>query len=80
MCDTSDNAVGAVLGQRYGNLPYVIYYASHTLNDEQLNHSTTENELLAVVYALEKFRLYLLGARVTVFSDHTALNYLLTNK
>ena len=50
MCDASDYAVGAVLGQR--GIPYVIYYASMTLNDVQLNYSTTEKEMLAVVFAL----------------------------
>jgi hypothetical protein len=55
MCDTSDYAVGAVLGQRIDKLPHVIYYASQTLNDGQLNYLTTEKELLAVVFALDKF-------------------------
>jgi hypothetical protein len=49
MCDASDYAVGAVLGQRVEKLPHVIYYASKTLNGAQLNYSTTEKELLAVV-------------------------------
>ncbi|CAN6541731.1 unnamed protein product [Malus baccata var. baccata] len=49
MCDASDYTVGAVLGQRVNKVPHVIYYASRTLNDAQLNYSTTENELLAVV-------------------------------
>jgi hypothetical protein len=64
MCDASDYAVGAVLGQRIDNLPHVIYYASQTLNDAQLNYSTTEKELLAIVFALDKFRSYLLGSKV----------------
>ncbi|XP_070669151.1 uncharacterized protein [Malus domestica] len=80
MCDASDHAVGAVLGQRVNKVPYVIYYASRTLNDAQLNYSTTEKELLAVVFALEKFRSYLIGTKVIVFSDHAALKYLLTKK
>jgi hypothetical protein len=42
MCDASDYAVGVVLGQRIDKLPHVIYYASRTLNDAQLNYSTTE--------------------------------------
>nr|XP_027085074.1 uncharacterized protein LOC113707112 [Coffea arabica] len=78
MCDASDYAVGAVLGQRVGKAAHAIYYASRALNGAQLNYSTTEKELLAVVFALEKFRSYLLGAKVIIFSDHAALRYLLT--
>ncbi|XP_071905713.1 uncharacterized protein [Coffea arabica] len=80
MCDASDHAIGAVLGQRVGKAAHVIYYASRALNGAQLNYSTTENELLAVIFALEKFRSYLLGAKVIVFSDHAALRYLMTKK
>ncbi|CAN6691747.1 unnamed protein product [Malus baccata var. baccata] len=80
MCDASDYAVGAVLGQRKDRLPQVIYYASRTLNDAQLNYATTEKELLAVVFALEKFRSYLVGAKVIVYTDHAALKYLLSKK
>jgi hypothetical protein len=67
MCDASDYAVGAVLGQRIEKLPHVIYYASRTLNDAQLNYSTTEKKLLAVVFALDKFRSYLLGSKILSF-------------
>ncbi|XP_071912445.1 uncharacterized protein [Coffea arabica] len=80
MCDASDHVVGAVLGQRVGKAAHVIYYASRALNGAQLNYSTTEKELLAVIFALEKFRSYLLGAKVIVFSDHAALRYLMTKK
>ncbi|CAN6570891.1 unnamed protein product [Malus baccata var. baccata] len=76
MCDASNYALGAVLGQRKDKQPHVIYYASQTLNDAQLNYSTTEKELLAVVFALDKFRSYLLGTK----TDHAALKYLLTKK
>ena len=55
MCDASDYAVGAVLGQRVDQIRRVIYYANMTLNDAQLNYSTAEKEMLAVVFALEKF-------------------------
>ncbi|KAM1152014.1 hypothetical protein EV1_034327 [Malus domestica] len=80
MCDASDYAIGVVLGQRRNKQPHVIHYASRTLNDAQLNYSTTEKELLAVVFALDKFRSYLLGIKVIVYSDHAALKYLLTKK
>ncbi|CAN6544173.1 unnamed protein product [Malus baccata var. baccata] len=80
MCDASDYALGVVLGQRKDKQPHVIYYAFRTLNDAQLNYSTTEKELLAVVFALDKFRSYLLGTTVIIYTDHAALKYLLTKK
>ncbi|RVW34153.1 Retrovirus-related Pol polyprotein from transposon 17.6 [Vitis vinifera] len=80
MCDASDYAVGAVLGQREDGKPYVVYYASKTLNDAQKNYTTTEKELLAVVFALDKFRNYLLGTSIVIFTDHSALKYLLNKK
>jgi hypothetical protein len=58
----------------------VIYYASKTLNDAQLNYSTTEKELLAVIFVLDKFRSYLLGSKIIIYSDHAALKYLFSKK
>jgi hypothetical protein len=46
----------------------------------QLDYATTEKELLAVVFAIDKFRSYLVGAKVIVHTDHAALKYLLTKK
>ena len=80
MCDASNYAVGAVLGQRINKQPHVIHYASKTLNVTQCNYSTTEKELLAIVFALDKFRSYLLGTKVIEFSDHAALRHLLAKK
>ncbi|RVW29370.1 Retrovirus-related Pol polyprotein from transposon 297 [Vitis vinifera] len=60
--------------------PYVIYYASKTLNEAQRNYTTTEKELLAVVFALDKFRAYLVGSFIIVFTDHSTLKYLLTKQ
>nr|CAN82009.1 hypothetical protein VITISV_009795 [Vitis vinifera] len=78
MCDASDFAIGAVLGQKEDGKPYVIYYASKTLNEAQRNYTTIEKELLAVVFALDKFRAYLVGSFIIFFTDHSALKYLLT--
>ncbi|KAL1317482.1 hypothetical protein AAHE18_15G136800 [Arachis hypogaea] len=80
MCDASDHAIGAVLGQRHYKLLQVIYYASRVLNDAQKNYTTTEKELLVVVYAIDKFRSYLVGSKVIVYTDHAALKYLLTKQ
>ncbi|CAN6718904.1 unnamed protein product [Malus baccata var. baccata] len=60
MCDAFDYALGVFLGQRKDKRPHIIYYASRTLNDAQLNYSITKKELLAVVFALDKFISYLI--------------------
>jgi hypothetical protein len=80
MCDASDLAVGAVLGQRHNKILKAIYYASHTLNAAQINYTTTEKELLAVIFALDKFRSYIVGSKVIIYTDHSALKYLLNKK
>ena len=80
MCDASDFAIGVVLGQREYGKPYVIYYASKTLNEAQRNYTIAKKELLAVVFALDKFRAYLVGYFIVVFTDHSALKYLLTKQ
>ena len=80
MCDASDFAIGVVLGQRIDSRQRVIYYSSRTLNDAQQNFTTTEKEFLAVVFTLEKFRPYLLGSKTVIFTNHSALKYLMTKK
>ncbi|XP_021974983.1 uncharacterized protein LOC110870092 [Helianthus annuus] len=80
MCDASDYAVGAVLGQRVDKYFHPIYYASKTLNDAQENYTTTEKELLAIVFAFDKFRSYLVLSKTTVFTDHSALRFLFQKK
>ncbi|KAJ9565234.1 hypothetical protein OSB04_001200 [Centaurea solstitialis] len=80
MCDASDWAVGAVLGQRQDKIFHSIYYSSKTLNSAQINYTTTEKELLAVVFAFEKFRSYLMGTKVIVHTDHAAIKYLISKK
>ena len=80
MCDASDYAIRAVLEQREDKKAFVIYYASKTLDSAQSNYTTTEKEFLDVVFALEKFRSYIVGSPVTIFTDHAALKYLLSNQ
>ena len=78
MCDARDFSIREVLGQRECGKPYVVYYANKTLNEAQRHYTTTEKELLVVVYALDKFRSYLVGSFIIIFTDHFALKYLLT--
>jgi hypothetical protein len=80
MCDASDYAVGAVLGQRKKDRVHTVYYASKTLNGAELNYASTEKELLAVVFAFEKFRSYIVNSKVIVYTDHAAIKYLLAKK
>ena len=80
MCDVSNFEVGAVLGQRIDKKLMAIYYTSKTLVDAQVHYSTTEKELLAIVFALENFWSYLLGSKVIVYSDHNALKFFLKKK
>ncbi|XP_070004327.1 uncharacterized protein [Nicotiana sylvestris] len=80
MRDASDVAVGPVLGQRVKKMFHPVYYASKIMNDAQVNYMVTEKELLAIVFTMEKFRPYLMGAKVIVHTDHAALCYLMTMK
>ncbi|GJZ80533.1 reverse transcriptase domain-containing protein [Tanacetum coccineum] len=80
MCDASDYAVGAVLGQRKTKHFQPIHYASKTMTDAQAHYTTTEKELLAMVYAFEKFRPYLVLSKTIVYTDHSALKYLLAKQ
>ncbi|GJW49216.1 reverse transcriptase domain-containing protein [Tanacetum coccineum] len=80
MCDASDYAVGAVLGQRKTKHFQPIHYASKTMTDAQAHYTTTEKELLAVVYAFEKFRPYLVLSKTILYTDHSALKYLLAKQ
>ena len=58
----------------------MIYYANHTVNDAQINYTVTEKEFLAVVFAIEKFRPYLISSHVIVLTDHTALEHHVSKK
>nr|GEY00518.1 reverse transcriptase domain-containing protein [Tanacetum cinerariifolium] len=73
MCDASDFAIGAVLGQREDKHFRPIHYASKTMTEAESKYTTTEKEMLAVVYAFEKFRSYLILNKSIVYTDHSAL-------
>ncbi|GJT35484.1 reverse transcriptase domain-containing protein [Tanacetum coccineum] len=74
--DTPDFAIGAVLGQRKTKHFQPIHYASKTTTDAQAHYTTTEKELLAVVYAFEKLWPYLVLSKSIVYTDHSTLKYL----
>jgi hypothetical protein len=80
MCDASDYAVGAVLNQSKDKKHYAISYARKTLIGPQLNYATMEKKLLSVVFAIKKFRSYLVGTKVIIYTDHATLKYLLMKK
>ena len=80
MCDASDYVVGAVLRQRRDNIFRAIYYSSQTLNDAQLNYTTTEKEMLVVVFACDKFHSYIIGSKVTIYIDRVGIHYLFAKK
>ena len=80
MCDASDYAMGAVLRQRIEKIFRAIYYANKTFNEAQETYSTIENEMLAMVFACEKFRPYILGSHVIIHIDHASIKYLMEKK
>nr|GEW52836.1 reverse transcriptase domain-containing protein [Tanacetum cinerariifolium] len=80
MCDASDFVIRAVLGQRQDKHFRPIHYASKTMTEAESNYTTTEKEMLAVVYAFEKFRSYLILNKSIVYTDHSALKYIFAKK
>nr|GEZ17608.1 DNA-directed DNA polymerase [Tanacetum cinerariifolium] len=80
MCDASDFAIGVVLGLRKTKHFQPIHYASKTMTEAQIHYTMTEKEMLAVVYAFEKFRPYLVLSKSIVYTNHSALKYLLNKQ
>ena len=80
MCDASDYAMGVVLGQRTEKIFKAIYYASKRFNEAQENYSTTEKEMMVMVFSYEKFRPYILGSHVVIHTDRAAIKYLMEKK
>ena len=67
MCDASDYAMGVVLGQRIDKVFRAIYYASKTFNEAQENYSTTEKEMLTIIFA------YILGSHIIIHTNHATI-------
>ena len=80
MCDANDYAMGSVLGQKAEKVFRAIYYARKTFNEAQENYSTTKKEMIAMVFAYEKFRPYILGSHVIIHTDHAVIKYLMAKK
>nr|GEW70628.1 reverse transcriptase domain-containing protein [Tanacetum cinerariifolium] len=80
MCDASDFAIGAVIGQCQEKHFRPLHYASKTMTEAESNYTTTEKEMLAVVYSFEKFRSYLIMNKSIVYTDHSTLKYLFAKK
>ncbi|GKF03475.1 reverse transcriptase domain-containing protein [Tanacetum coccineum] len=80
MWDASDFAIGAVLGQRHEKHFRPIHYASKTMNEPESHYTTTEKEMLAMVYAFKKLRSYLILNKSIVYTDYSTLKYLFAKK
>ena len=80
MCDAIDYAVGAVLGQGVDKKLNVIHSPSKTLDSAQRNYATTKKEFVAVVFACDKFRSYIVDSKVIVHTDHAVIKYLMKKK
>ena len=75
--DASDYVVGAILGQNLVNIKNAIYYLSKSLHGPELNYTIIEKELLVLIYALNKFRHYVIGYAIFVHTNHSAIRYLM---
>nr|GEY90188.1 reverse transcriptase domain-containing protein [Tanacetum cinerariifolium] len=80
MWDASDFTIGSVLEKRQEKHFRPIHYASKTMTEEESNYTTTEKEMLAVVYAFEKLWSYLIMNKSIVYTDHSPLKYLFAKK
>lgn len=78
--DASDFALGGVLSQMHDGKEHPICYASRTLNDHEVNYSTIEKELLAIVWTTKYFRPYIFGRKIKIQTDHRPLNWLMSLK
>lgn len=80
MCNANDYVIDAILGQRINKIFHTIYYVSKTLIESHIDYTNTEEELLTVMYVVDKFRFCIMGMKVFVHIGHLALKYLLQKK
>src|SRR3954465_11966264 len=80
ICEASDDAVGLTLGQHIGRKFNIIHHASRTLNSAQKNYPKEERELFAVFFSYDKFRSYIVDAKVRVYTYRDGLKELLERK
>lgn len=78
--DASNMAIGAILSQGPIGSDKPVCYASRTLNDSEINYSTIEKELLAIVWATKYFRPYLFGRKFKILTDHKPLQWIMSLK
>lgn len=77
MCDASERCIGSVLFQKDENgQDLVVSFASKSLDNHQINYGITEKEALAVIFSVQKFRVYLIGNPVFIYTDHKSLTFL----
>ena len=74
--DASEITIGAILSQEEDKKPYAIYYINKNLTPAKLNYTVTKKEFLAVIYAINKFKHYITGYPVVLYTDHSAIKYL----
>lgn len=74
--DASDYAMGAVLSQKEASVEHTIYFVSKNLQGAEFNYTVTEKEMLAIIYALNKFRHYIIGYHIFTHTDHVTIKYL----
>lgn len=75
--DALDHPFGAVLGQKIDLVEHVIYYISKNLQGAEYNYTVIEKEILAIIYALNKFRHYIIGYQIFEHTDHFAIKYMM---
>nr|GEX26312.1 DNA-directed DNA polymerase [Tanacetum cinerariifolium] len=80
ICDASNFAIGVVLEERQDKHFRRIHYVSKTMTEVESSYTTTKKEMLAVVYAFEKFWSYLILNKSIVYTDHSPLKYLFVKK